>query len=53
MSATPQKLKFDLADKGVKSKSARTLASSFNGPASASLDEVSVQPFGAWIAELQ
>jgi alpha-glucosidase len=53
MSATPQKLKFDLANKGVKSKSAKTLASSFNGPASSWLDEVSVQPFGAWIAELQ
>jgi alpha-glucosidase len=53
MSGTTQKLKLDLASKGVQAKSARTLLSSYTTPQQQDLSEISIVPFGAWIAQLQ
>jgi alpha-glucosidase len=53
MSGSQQKVKLDLAAKGVKGTSAKTLAASFNAPATAALNEVTVEPYSAWIAQVQ
>jgi alpha-glucosidase len=53
MSGTVQKLKFDLASYGLPAKPVRTLLSSFAAPKQADLTEISVAPFGAWIAEVK
>jgi alpha-glucosidase len=53
MSGSPQKISLDLGSKGVKGTSAKTLAASFNAPATASPSSVTLQPFGAWIAQVQ
>ena len=53
MSDSQQKVKLDLAAKGIKGTSAKTLAASFNAPATATLNEVTVEPYSAWIAAVQ
>jgi alpha-glucosidase len=53
MSATQQKVSLDLSSKGVKEKSAKTLAASFVFPAAASPGDITIEPFGAWIAQVQ
>ncbi len=53
MSGSSHKVKFDLGPKGVKGTSARTLAASFSAPGSMTLRDVSLEPYGAWIAQIQ
>ena len=53
MSGTQQKVRLDLASKGVKGTAAKTLAASFGAPATTTLNEVTMEPFGAWIAQLE
>ena len=53
MSGTTQKVKLDLASKGVPAKSARTLEATFAAPEQMPVSEISIAPFGAWIAELK
>lgn len=52
-SPTSQQVKLDLAAHGIKAKSAKTLAASFQSNAVGPADEVSLDPYGAWIAELR
>jgi alpha-glucosidase len=51
MSDAPQKV--SLALKGIPGKSGKTLLSSFAAPERMNVSEISVEPFGAWIAELE
>jgi alpha-glucosidase len=51
MSDAPQRV--SLALKGVPGKSGKTLLSSFAAPERMNVSEISVEPFGAWIAELE
>jgi glycosidase len=51
MSGMAQKVNLNLAAKGVRSKSAKTLLSSFAAPSEVDATEISVEPFGAWIGE--
>lgn len=53
MSGEQQKVKLDLGAKGMKATSAKTLAATFNTPPTATLSEVTVEPFGAWIAQVE
>jgi len=53
MSGTAQKVKLDLATKGISAKAGKTLLASFAAPEKTSVSEVSVEPFGAWIMELE
>ena len=51
MSDAPQRV--SLALKGIPGKSGKTLLSSFAAPERMNVGEISVEPFGAWIAELE
>jgi alpha-glucosidase len=53
MSGSLQKVNLDLATKGVKAQSAKTLAATFKAPATASMSSITLEPFAAWIAQLQ
>jgi hypothetical protein len=53
MSGVAQKVKLNLAAKGVEARSAKTLLSSFGAPERVSLNEISVEAFGAWIGETE
>ena len=53
LSGTTQKVKFDLSSKGVQGKSAKTLLASFPAPQQSNIGEVSIEPFGAWIAQVR
>ena len=53
MSGTPQKINLDLASKSVSAKTARTLLSSYGASGTNSTSEISLDPFGAYIAELK
>jgi alpha-glucosidase len=53
MSGAAQKVKLDLASNGVQAKSAKTLLASFATPAHVNISEISVEPFGAWIGEIE
>ena len=53
MSGVAQKVKLNLAEKGVEARSAKTLLSSFGAPERVSLSEISVEAFGAWIGETE
>ncbi len=58
MSGAPQKVKLDLAtnelaSKGIAAQAGKTLLSSFAAPEKMNVNEISLEPFGAWIAELQ
>jgi alpha-glucosidase len=52
MSSTPQKVTLDLASKGLQSKSATTLLASFPAPPKMDVTQISLEPFAAWIAEI-
>ena len=52
MSGMAQKVKLDLALKGISAKSGKTLLSSFAAPAKMDVTEIVLEPFGAWIAEM-
>jgi alpha-glucosidase len=52
MSASSQKVNLDLASKGVRAKSAKTLLSSFSSPSQQELAAISLEPFGAWIGSV-
>jgi alpha-glucosidase len=51
MSSTPQKVHMDLASKGIKAKSLKTILSSFSAPIEIDPAEITIAPFGAWIGE--
>jgi alpha-glucosidase len=53
MSGSKQTVRLDLAAKGIKAKAGKTVLASFAVPQTVTLGDVSVEPFGAWIAELQ
>jgi oligo-1,6-glucosidase len=53
MSNVGRKVNLHLATKGVHSKSAKTLLSSFTAPSQVDPNEISVEPFGAWIGETE
>jgi hypothetical protein len=53
MSGVPQKVSLDLASKAVSTKSLKTLLSSFPMPAEVDPAAISIEPFGAWIAEIK
>jgi alpha-glucosidase len=53
MSGDAQKVKLDLSKKGVNGKSAKTLAASFKAPATSNLDSVFLEPYGAYIAQIE
>jgi alpha-glucosidase len=53
MSGTAQKVKLNLASKGISAKPAKTLLSSFGAPGVVDTKEISVEPFGAWIGEVE
>jgi alpha-glucosidase len=53
MTGTVQHVKLDLASKGSKATSAKTLLSSFVAPPRIDLDSISLEPFGAWIGEIE
>ena len=52
MSNSPQKVTLDLASKGIQSKSATTLLASFPAPPKMNPAEITLDPFAAWIAEI-
>ncbi len=53
MSGVAQKVNLNLASKGLRTKSAKTLLSSFNAPSQIDPSAISVEPFGAWIGETE
>lgn len=53
MSGEAQKVKLDLAGKGVSGTKAKTLLTSFDAPKEVETSELSVEPFGAWIGEME
>jgi alpha-glucosidase len=53
MSGVPQKVELNLAATGTKATSAKTLLASFAAPQKIELSEISVEPFGAWVGEIE
>jgi alpha-glucosidase len=53
MSGSTQKVQLDLAASGVKGTKAKTLLSSFEAPAQEDTEAISLEPFGAWIGEIE
>jgi len=53
MSSVAHKVNLDLASKGVRASSAKTLLSSFTAPTVVNTNDFSVEPFGAWIGETE
>jgi len=53
MSAAAQKVKLNLAARGIPEKSAKRLLASFATESTVDLHEITVAPFGAWIGELE
>jgi alpha-glucosidase len=53
MSGTSQKVRLDLAAKGFLATKGKTLLASFPAPVKWNVNELSIEPFGAWIAELE
>jgi alpha-glucosidase len=53
MSAAAQKVKLNLAARGLPEKSAKKLLASFATEGTVDLNEITVAPFGAWIGELE
>jgi alpha-glucosidase len=53
MSGVLQKVRLDLASKDIHAHPAKTLLSSFAAPKQVDVDEISVEPFGAWVGEIQ
>jgi alpha-glucosidase len=53
MSGAARKVKLDLAVKAVATKTASTLLSSFAAPSQVDTNEISVEPFGAWVGETE
>jgi alpha-glucosidase len=53
MSGSSQKVQLDLAASGVKGTTAKTLLSSFVAPAQEDTEAISLEPFGAWIGEIE
>lgn len=53
MSKSAQKVKVDLASKGVQGSSATTLVASFAAPTQVNVSNVQLEPFGAIVAKLQ
>jgi alpha-glucosidase len=51
--AEPQKVSFDLSQQGVTSKQAKTLMKTPGSSDPASLDAVSLPPFGVYIGQVQ
>ncbi len=52
MSSAPQKVTLDLASKDIQAKSAATLLASFPAPPKMDPTQISLDPFAAWIAEI-
>jgi alpha-glucosidase len=53
MSGVAQRVRLDLASKGLRGKDAKTLLSSFSAPTQVDNGEISVEPFGAWVGETE
>ncbi len=53
MSGARQKVKLNLAATGAQAKSAKTLLASFAAPQKIELSEIAVEPFGAWVGEIE
>ena len=53
MSGVLQKVRLDLASKDIHAQPAKTLLSSFAAPKQVDIDEISVEPFGTWVGEIQ
>jgi alpha-glucosidase len=53
MSKEARKVNLNLASKGVNAKSLKTLLSSFAAPSQVDANEISVEPFGAWIGQTE
>jgi len=53
MSGSEQKISLDLASRGIRAKSGKTVLASFSAPAKTSVAEISIAPFGAWVLELE
>jgi alpha-glucosidase len=53
MSGTAQKVKLDLAPSGVEAQSAKTLLASFPAPPQVTLTEVNLEPFSAWMGQIE
>ena len=53
MTGVPQKVKLNLAATGAKPKSAKTLLASFAASQKMELNEIAVEPFGAWVGEIE
>jgi glycosidase len=53
MSNEAREVNLNLASKGLKAKSLKTLLSSFAAPSQVDANEISVEPFGAWIGQAE
>ncbi|MGB8851590.1 MAG: alpha-glucosidase C-terminal domain-containing protein, partial [Candidatus Acidiferrales bacterium] len=53
MSGEARKVNLNLVSKGVNAKSLKTLLSSFAAPTQVDANEISVEPFGAWIGQAE
>ena len=53
LTGAPQKVKLNLAATGANAKSAKTLLASFAAPQKMELSEIAVEPFGAWVGEIE
>jgi len=53
MSGVPQKVELNLAATGTKATGAKTLLASFAAPQKIELSEISIEPFGAWVGEVE
>jgi alpha-glucosidase len=53
MSASAQKVSLSLAANNISAKAGKTLLASFPAPEKMNVGEISIEPFGAWIAELE
>ena len=53
MSGSEQRVRPDLAARGIAAREGKTLLSSFGAPETMNVTEISIPAFGAWIAELE
>jgi hypothetical protein len=53
MSGSHQAIKLDLPSKGISTKSSKVLLASFKTPKRGNINKIDLEPFGAYIAQLE
>jgi glycosidase len=53
MSGSHQAIKLDLPSKGISAKSSKVLLASFKTPERGNINKIDLEPFGAYIAQLE